>query len=373
MKIEWRSCFRVGITAFLLFLCITYWPSFAKFVGTLFGVASPLLIGCVIAYIVNILMRFYERHYCPNTAKAGVIKSRRLVCMLAAFLTLVVILALLIAFVVPELAASVQLLVSQVPDAIRSLVDWLEGLGILPENLMASLNGVDWQSKIQEILSVLATGVGNVLGTAVDIVSSVVSGAVTFVLAVIFSIYLLAGKEKIGGQCTRLLRRHMKEAHYEKLAHVLSVLDDCFHRYIVGQCTEAVILGSLCALGMFILRIPYAAMTGAVIAVTALIPVAGAYIGAIVGVLMILTVSPMKAVVFIIFLVILQQVEGNLIYPRVVGTSLGLPAIWVLAAVTIGGGLLGIGGMLVGVPLASAVYRLLREDVNKLPKESVTA
>ena len=146
---------------------------------------------------------------------------------------------------------------------------------------------------------------------------------------------------------------------------MLEVLNDSFSRYIVGQCVEAVILGTLCTLGMLVLRLPYATMVGTLIAFTALIPVAGAYIGGAVGALMVFSVSPVKALIFLIFLVILQQVEGNLIYPRVVGSSLGLPAIWVLAAVTVGGGIMGIAGMLLGVPVAAALYRLLKEDVNK--------
>lgn len=160
-----------------------------------------------------------------------------------------------------------------------------------------------------------------------------------------------------------MMNRYIKESVYSKMKYVLSVVNDCFHKYIVGQCTEAVILGTLCAIGMIILRIPYATMTGAVIAFTALIPVAGGYIGAAVGAFMILTVSPMKAIIFLVYIVILQQLEGNLIYPRVVGSSMGLPAIWVLAAVTIGGGVMGIAGMLIGVPLAATIYRLLREDL----------
>lgn len=369
MKVEWKSCFRIGISVFLLYLCITYWPAFADYAGTLLGAAMPLLLGCVIAYIINILMRFYEKHYFPKTKKSGLLKSRRPVCMLAALLTLVVIAVLLVNFVLPELVASIELLIAQIPGAIDSLLDRLEGSEIITDNLIESLRSVDWRSKLEQILSVLATGVGNVVGTAINLVSSVVSGIVTAFLALIFSIYLLTGKEKLGSQFERLMRRYMKESLYSGTKHILSVLDDCFHRYIVGQCAEAVILGGLCTIGMLLLRIPYATMTGAVIAFTALIPVAGAYIGAAVGAFMIMTVSPIKAVIFLIFLVVLQQLEGNLIYPRVVGSSMGLPAIWVLAAVTIGGGVMGIAGMLIGVPLAAAAYRLLREDVNRVPKE----
>ncbi len=224
--------------------------------------------------------------------------------------------------------------------------------------------------KIQQIVSVILSGAGSVMDVTVNVVSSVVSGVVAAVVGLIFALYLLAGKERLGSQCDRLLRRYTKENFYTKFKYVLSVLNDCFHRFFVGQCTEAVILGVLCAIGMTLLQLPYAAMIGSVIAFTALIPVAGAYIGGAVGVFLILLVSPVKAVIFLVFLIVLQQLEGNLIYPRVVGSSMGLPAIWVLAAVTIGGGVMGVVGMLLGVPLAAALYRLVREDVNRPAKET---
>lgn len=371
MKIEWKSCAKVGISVFLLYLCTIYWPFFANLVSSFFNAAMPLLIGCVAAYIINILMSFYEKHYFPKVKNAGLMKSRRPVCMLAAFVTLIVIVALIINLVVPELISCVELLISQIPGVVNSFVDWMEKRNIVPENILVSLGDVDWKSKMEQMIGMLTTGIGNVMGTAVNAISSVFSGIVTALFAVIFSIYLLLGKEKLGSQFNRLMKRYMKNGLYSKIQYVLSVLNECFHKYIVGQCTEAMILGMLCAVGMMILRIPYATMTGAVIAFTALIPIAGAYIGAAVGALMILTVSPVKAVVFLVFLVILQQLEGNLIYPRVVGSSLGLPAIWVLAAVTVGGGVMGIFGMLLGVPLAATLYKLLREDVNKIPIKEV--
>ena len=161
-----------------------------------------------------------------------------------------------------------------------------------------------------------------------------------------------------------MMKRYIKEERRVKIEYVLSVVNDCFHRFIVGQCTEAVILGVLCTVGMLILGLPYAPMIGAVIAFTALIPMVGAFIGGGIGAFLIMMESPMQALIFVIFLIILQQLEGNLIYPRVVGSSIGLPAIWVLAAVTIGGGVFGIFGMLIGVPIAASCYRLLREHVN---------
>lgn len=369
MNIEWKTCFKIGLSAFLLYLCITYWTPFTGFISTLFGAALPLLIGCVMAYILNILMSFYETYYFPNSQKKSILKSRRPVCMLSAFITLILILILLLKMVVPELIACVELLIAQIPGAISSVVDWVEAMDIVPEDLLANLQNVDWKSRIEQIISVLTSGVGNMMGTAITMVSSVFSGIVTALFAFIFSIYLLTGKETLANQFDRVMKRYMKKGTYTRTKYILSVLNDCFHKYIVGQCTEAVILGVLCAVGMLLFGFPYAAMTGAAVAVTALIPVAGGYIGAAVGAFMILTVSPIKAILFLLYIVVLQQLEGNLIYPRVVGSSMGLPAIWVLAAVTVGGGTMGIAGMLLGVPLAAALYRLLREDINRMSQK----
>lgn len=366
MKLEWKTCLKVGVTVLLLYLCITYWSAISGLISAIFSAALPLILGSVIAYVINILMSFYEKHYFPKSTKSGVIKSRRPVCMIGAFVTLVLIVAALGALVVPELVSCGEVLVAKVPGALDTLVAWVEKNEIVSEELIATLQQIDWEETLNQLLSLLSTGASDIMGTAVNILSSFVSGIVTFVLALIFSLYVLTGKEKLGVQFDKLMKRYMKEKVYDKTKYVLSVVNDCFHRYIVGQCTEAVILGVLCALGMMILRLPYAGMIGALVAFTALIPVAGAYIGAGVGAFMILTESPMQALIFLIFIVVLQQVEGNVIYPRVVGSSMGLPAIWVLAAVTIGGGVMGILGMLLGVPIAAALYRLIKEDVNKI-------
>ena len=365
MKVDWKSCVRIGISVFLLYLCVTYWPVFIDLLHNLLQAATPLLLGCVLAYAINILMSFYETHYFPQSANPALKKSRRPVCMLAAFLTLAVLLIFIVKLVIPELVSCIKLLAGQVPAAINDLLAWLETQNIVPETILASLQTVDWRAKTQQIIGFLTSGISSVMGVAVSAAVSVFSGAVTLLLAVIFSIYLLSGKEKLGNQFHRLMLRYVKPDIDAKMRYILSVLNDSFHKYIVGQCTEAVILGALCTVGMLVLNLPYATMTGAVIAFTALVPVAGAYIGAGVGALMILTVSPVKAIIFLVFIVVLQQLEGNLIYPRVVGSSLGLPAIWVLTAVTLGGGLLGIPGMLLCVPLASALYRLIKEDVNR--------
>ena len=365
MKPEWRSCLKIGTTVFLLYLAIHYWENAAAFLGMLLGAATPLLIGCVIAYIVNIVMRIYERHYFPKSEKAIARTSRRPVCMVAAMISLVVVVGLIVWLIVPQLYSCVELLLSLIPDAMRSVIAWAEKYQIVPENILDALAGIDWRSRLSQIINTVLAGVGNVMGFAINMVMSVFSGVVTALMSIIFAVYLLTGKEKLGNQCNRLMQRYLKDSWNRKLQNLLKTLNECFHKYIVGQCTEALILGGLCLAGMLILQLPYAPMISALIAFTALIPVAGGYIGAGIGAFMILTVSPVKALIFLIFIVVLQQLEGNIIYPKVVGSSMGLPAIWVLAAVTIGGGFMGIIGMVISVTIAATAYRLLQKDLNR--------
>lgn len=365
MKIDRKLCFGIGLSVFLLYFCIHYWPAAASFMSMLLGAAMPLLIGCAIAYLVNILMSSYERRYFPDSKSALVEKSRRPVCMLGAFVTLAAVVVLIVWLIVPELVSCVQLILAELPGFISEVIRRVDELNILPENIIDMLYKVDWQSRIGQIVQALTSGIGSVVDVVITAVSSVFSWIVTALVSIIFATYLLGGKERLSRQFHKVTRRYMKDSWCTGMDYVLGIVNDCFRKYIVGQCTEAVILGVLCTIGMLILRLPYATMVGALIAFTALIPIAGAYIGAFVGAFMILTVSPAKALIFLIFIVVLQQLEGNIVYPRVVGSSLGLPGIWVLAAVTVGGGVLGIPGMLLGVPLMAAAYKLIRDDVNK--------
>lgn len=365
MKIEWKTCFKIGVSIFILYLCINYSPIAVNFIKTIFKAAAPLFLGGVIAYPVNILMSLYERHYFPNSTNLYVRKSKRPVCMIAAFITLLAILVLIICLIFPQLASCVRLIFASLPNVINSIIANLDKINVIPEDIATTLSAIDWQSKIGQIANMLTSGVGNVMDFVISTVSSVFSGVMTTFISFIFSIYVLSGKEKLLKQFDCIISHYLPKRWYEKVIYVLSVFHDCFRRYIIGQCTEAVILGLLCATGMFILKLPYAAMIGTLIAFTALIPVAGAYIGAAVGALMIFPVSPIKALIFIIYLSALQQFEGNIIYPRVVGSSMGLPGIWVLAAVTVGGGIMGILGILLSVPVAASLYRLLKNDINK--------
>ncbi len=370
MKIKWQSCVKFGLTVFAVYLAIHYWPSVEGLFSLVAGTAQPLLIGGIIAYIVNIIMNAYERLLFSRAKRKFWTACSRPVSILLAFVTVAAVVALIFCLVLPQLSACVQIIIAKIPDAAGDFAAWLRTLSIVPEDIIASIANIDWASRMEEIIKIVTSGFGSVLDVVISTLSSVFSLTVTIIVSIIFAVYLLFGKERIKAQFRLLAHRYVRQDWRRKASHVLETLDDCFHRFIVGQCTEAVILGVLCTVGMLIFRFPYATMIGVLIGFTALVPVAGAYIGGALGAFMILTESPMKALLFLVFLVVLQQLEGNIVYPRVVGASIGLPGIWVLAAVTIGGGIMGISGMLLGVPLAAAVYRLLREDVQRAPDKA---
>ncbi len=369
MKLDWKTCARVGVCAFLLFLAIRYWDYVDIIIPALFAAATPLLLGCAIAYVANILMSKYEQLWFPKTKKALLGKLRRPVCLTLSFLTVILAVLLVVALILPQLIDCMFVIVELIPNAIRDVIAQLEEWGLLSDELYASLATIDWKSKLEGALGTVVSGVGNLLQIVISMVMSIFGGLVTLLIASIFAIYLLASKETLARQFTKLGRHFIREKRWNTLMHALDIMHDSFRKFIIGQVTEAVIIGLLCMIGMWILRLPYATMIGALVAFTALIPVAGAYIGAFSGAFMILTVSPVKALIFLVFIVVLQQIEGNIIYPRVVGSSIGLPGIWVLAAVTLGGGILGVVGMLLAVPLTATAYKLLREYLNRAQED----
>ena len=363
VKIEFKTCLKVGITIFGLYLCIFYWSSIAGTINGFLGAISPIIIGAAFAYPLNILLSFYERHFFPKSKNKLVTKLRRGVCVALAFLSLLLVVALVIALVVPQLVSCIKLVIDEVPIFYQSVLEKLAQYDIFPRDIINALSSFDWKSQSEKIISVATSGIGSVMGVVVTTVTSVVSGVTSFFLAVIFASYILYNKEKLGSQLVRIRKRYLPEKINKKMEYVSSITDDSFHRFIVAQCTEAVILGGLCTIGMLILKLPYAAMIGTVICVTAFIPVVGGLIGGGVGAFLILMESPSKALIFLIFLILLQNFEGDVIYPKVVGSSMGLPGLWVLAAVTVGGTMFGILGMLLGVPIAATVYRLIKNDV----------
>ncbi len=368
-KKSFKSYLKVAAFIFIIYLGIHYWPSISSGIKTVFSSATPIIIGLVLAYMINILMSFYERHYFPKSVKKAVIKSRRPVCLAGSIITLLGIIVLVMWLVATQLADCIQLLITKIPGAVEFIISKLNKFDFIPENIVSAIMSIDWKSKIDSIFTTVSSGLGDVMNIAVTAVTSTVSVVSSVIIGLIFALYVLIDKNNLSDRFTRLTKAYIPTKIYEKSAHILRLTNDCFHRFIVGQCTEAVILGVLCLIGMLILRIPYAAMISALMAFTALIPIVGAFIGAGVGAFLILTESPAKALVFLIFIVVLQQIEGNLIYPKVVGSSMGLPGIWVLAAVTIGGGVMGIGGMIIGVPLTAVIYKLIKEGLEKKEKQ----
>ncbi len=364
-RVETATCVKIAIAIFVIYIATRYWPNVAKFIRGIFEAAEPLIIGAIVAFLVNILMRNLERIIFPKAKKKALIAIRRIISMLLAFILLIGIVALIIWLITPQLISCIEIIIAKVPPLFNNIIKWLRQTHILPDDILAELASIDWKSNLTKIFDILTSGIGSVFDIVISTVTSVFSGVVTAIVSIIFSIYILSGKEKIASQIIRFEKCYLKFSKRKKFNHIVETIKVSFENFIVGQCKEAIILGVLCAVGMWIFRFPYATMIGALIGFTALIPVAGAYIGGAIGAIMIMTESPFKAFLFIIFLVVLQQLEGNLIYPKVVGESIGLPGLYVLAAVTIGGGVMGIAGMLIGVPLVAAAYKLISEDIHE--------
>ena len=378
MKLDWKSCLKVVASAVALFLIIHFVDNIFATLGVAMSALNPIITGLVIAYVVNIPMSFYEKHYFPDSEKKSVVKSRRPVCMLFGYLTIVLVIVLVLILVVPQFVSCIKTFIGQLPSLVLSILENKTIIGFLPDSVISWLEEIDWSevassvSSIVGIISLLSTSITDVISdirgtvdTVTTVAPTVISVASTVIIGIVFSIYFLSAKEKLLDQFRKLTYTYFKPSWNEKMYYVLGTLNDSYHSYIVVQCSEAILLGTLCTIGMTIIRLPYPTMIGALIGLTALIPVAGAWIGAIIGAFMILTVSPIKAVVFILFILILQFVDNYFIYPKLVGKSIGLPSVWVLAAVSVGGGIFGIPGMLICVPLFSAIYKIVKTDVTK--------
>lgn len=364
---KWRGTAALLVLAFVLYYAANNLELVLSLLGKVWGFSFPLVMGGIMAFVLNIPMSFIERKLWPNTNNPKLQALRRPISLLGAFVFIFAVLSAVVALVLPELMDAIQLLMKEIPKFLVWLEQWVTDNADMFPSLQTWLEGltINWQEVGKNIFNAVSTGAVGVVDGTVSAVMGIFNGTINLMVSLIFSIYILFGKEKLSMQICATLRAFLPEKTYRVILHVCQVAYNSFSNYVAGQCTEAVILGCLCALGMTLLRMPYAPMVGAMVGVTALIPVVGAFIGASVGIFMILMVNFWQAVGFVVFLIILQQVEGNLIYPRVVGASVGLPALWVLAAVTIGGGLGGIMGMLFSVPTASTCYILLKESVQK--------
>lgn len=377
-KKELKRYITIAIIFICAFLVIQNLSLLSVFASIALQAVYPLLLGIIIAYIFNIILSFFEAHYFPNKETKFFRYSRRPVCVVFSFLSAIAIIVLVLNIVIPELISAIKLITSEIPPFIIKGKDYIiKKLNEYPDvqeqvtDLFNEfdLKELDWATITDKAAQFIETGVMGIITSALGLIS-VIAGTVTnIVLSVIFAIYLLLRKDKLLRDIRRLLNLWFSEKHNNEIQRVCKVANDTFTNFFIGQFVEAILLGCLCFIGMTILQLPYAAMSATLVGVTALVPIVGAFLGAGISAFIILTESPMQALVFLIFLIILQQLEGNLIYPKVVGNSIGLPGIWVLAAVTVGGGLWGIPGMLLGVPLAATIYKLFFEQLEAKEKE----
>lgn len=359
MKSDAKSYIRFGavvfIVALLSYYCIKY-----SIPETVFNALIPIIAGVAFAYLINILVAFYERHFFAKKS----FKMRKPLCLIFAILSILIFVGLIGFLVIPQFVTCISTLIEKAPAAIDQLLSIPQIAKLIPENIEETLENIDWNEIITKLTSVLESGLGGAAKGVTNFLSSTVSVIVSFFLGLFFAVCFLFDRDRIISQFKRLVKTASRPKLYKKITYVLKTLDESLHKYIVAQCLEATILGVLCIIGMLILGLPYAVMIGVLMGITALIPIVGSYIGEFVGAFMILSISFKKAIIFLVFVLILQTIESNLIAPHVVGSSIGLPSVWVLAAVTVGGSLMGILGMLIGVPITSTIYKLLRDYTN---------
>ncbi len=352
----------IGIVAvcILIFLGVKNISVLAKAVSYLFKLFGPLILGLVFALILNVPMGFFERILWPGAKKKLWKKLRRPTAFIISLVIILGIFTGIVCLVIPEFADAVIITAKGTIELAKEL-SRIDKDSVFYRYFGEILSGIDWSSYINSIQEWITNTGSGIVTSAVSRITALFGGIVDFFIAFVFAVYILFSKKTLKAQTSRLIRAWLPESVGEWVLHACAVASRVFRSFVSGQTIEALILGTLCMLGMLILRIPYAPMIGALVGITALIPVVGAFIGAGIGAFMILTVDPLKALIFLIFLIVLQQIEGNVIYPKVMGTKINLPAMWILAAVTVGGGLAGPVGMLIGVPLASTAYILLRE------------
>ncbi len=360
---------------------VTYWilQNFGiilLFINKLLSILSPFLLGVGIAFILNVLVNVIENKWfkTKNVKKKRnkiLEKAKRPFSIILALIILIAVVFFVMFMVIPELITTLKSLATYVPGIAEDIQNWI--MQLINDNpqiseMITNIN-FDWNSIGQKTMEVLQDWGKGILSSSLNIIVSISQGITNFVIALIFAIYIVAQKEKLGAQITKLMRAYLNENLVNKILRTVDVTNSTFTKFITGQVTEAFILGVLCFIGMLILRMPYALTISVLIGFTALIPIFGAFIGAGIGFVLIAVQNPLLAFGFIAYIIILQQIEGNVIYPKVVGTSVGLPGIWVLVAVTVGGAFWGIVGIAISVPLASILYALHRENVENSIKE----
>ena len=343
---------------------------------TIWDIIFPFVLGGAIAFLTNVPMSFLEKKIFENVKKKNKIvrKLKRPISLILTIVLVVGVIALVMFCVIPQLTRTMGTLVTSINDFIPQMQSWIGEFFHNNQEIMNLVDQIEFDpdQAIKWGISLLGNGAGNMMNTTMSAVGSIVSGVATFFIAFSFACYILFQKEKLHIQIRKVFFAFLPRQKADTFLKVCSLTYRTFANFLAGQCLEAVILGSMFVVTLSILRMPYALLIGILIAFTALIPIFGAFIGCAVGSFLIFMVNPQQAILFVIVFLVLQQIEGNLIYPHVVGESVGLPSIWVLAAVTIGGNLMGIVGMLVFIPLLSVLYTIFREFVYlRLKKQNI--
>ena len=363
------------LIVFTAILVVALWKFDTVLEGAknIWGILFPFVLGGAIAFVINVPMSFLEKKIFGKTKDGNKVgkKLARPISLLLTIILAVGVIALVMFGVIPQLTRTIASLMISIATFIPQMQDWIREFSHNNQDIMKLVNQVQFNpdQAIKWGISILGSGAGNMMNTTMSAVGSIVSGFATFFIAFSFACYILFQKEKLHVQIRKVFFAFIPKQKAEAFLKICSLTYQTFANFLTGQCVEAVILGSMFVVTLSILKMPYALLIGTLIAFTALIPIFGAFIGCAVGCFLIFMVSPKQAILFIIVFLILQQIEGNLIYPHVVGGSVGLPSIWVLAAVTIGGNLMGIVGMLIFIPLVSVLYTIFREFVYLRLKE----
>lgn len=369
-----------GLIAFtaLITACLWKYDVVVGALGFVFHIVFPFILGGAIAFILNVPMNFVERHLFNENRMRGrkyLPKLARPVSMLIVIFGVMGIVGIVMFVLLPQLGTTFANLGTSIQEFLPKVQRWAEEIFHNNRDIMKWVDSLefDWNKIMETGVNFFKNGAGSVLDSTITAAKSIVSGITTFFIAFVFAIYILLQKEKLNLQAKKVLFAFVRKGRAEAVLEVLTLTYNTFSSFLTGQCVEAIILGSMFVVSMALFRLPYALLVGIVIAFTALIPIFGAFVGCAVGVFLIFIEDPFKALMFVVLFLVLQQIEGNLIYPHVVGNSVGLPSIWVLAAVSVGGSLMGVVGMLIFIPMVSVLYALFREVVYlKLKQREIT-
>lgn len=347
--------------ALLIFLLVNF-EKLLEILVYIINIFSPFIFGVIVAFVLNVLVNFVENKLFGKSKKKVWLKLKRPLSITLSIILVVLIIVFIMNLLIPQLKNSVSLFTNSLPTYKEDIIDIMYNFNLEDATIDKVSNYLDNFSKV--ITDYIKGNSKDVITVTTEVATSLIVIVGKVIIAVVFAIYIIAQKETLKRQFNKVMSAYLKPKDVSRINKYASMANSTFSNFVTGQCLEALIFGSLCFVGMVILRLPYAPTIAVLLGFTALIPVFGAFIGTILGAFLILMISPVKAIIFVIFILILQQIEGNLIYPKVVGKSVGLPGIWVLLSVTVGASVGGILGMLIATPLCSLLYILFKQAVN---------